>query len=407
MAETVTTETQANGDEARSGEPSDRVARLLAFHLPQFHPIPENDEWWGRGFTEWTNVARARPLYPGHEQPKLPSDLGFYDLRLPEARAAQAELARASGIEGFCYWHYWLHGRRLLERPVNEILASGEPDFPFCLGWANHSWVRRWLGGNRETFVEQRYSAEDDQEHARWLAEAFADPRYVRVGGRPLFLVFHPQHLPDPRRTTGAIREACARRGLPDPYLVGAGSPEIGMDMRSLGFDITEFHEPHLLRLPMASWDGSGKRRLLYNLKRGVPSARLKVYRYRDAFEQACAMAEAVADDYPHLPCCFSGWDNTPRRGKDGIVMVGGSPELFAEHLGRCIARVADRPAEERIVFINAWNEWAEGMYLEPDLRHGSAYLEAVARVVGRPDSPRPTGGQAVPAGVAGSGERS
>ena len=173
--------------------------RLIAFHLPQFHPIPENDLWWGAGFTEWTNVAKARPHFRGHQQPRLPADLGYYDLRLPEARAAQATLARSHGIEGFCYWHYWFHGKRLLERPVNEILTSGEPDFPFCLAWANESWSRTWLGDafDREILVEQKYSQEDDIEHARWLAEAFADPRYIRVHGRPLLVIYKPKALPD------------------------------------------------------------------------------------------------------------------------------------------------------------------------------------------------------------------
>jgi hypothetical protein len=246
------------------------------------------------------------------------------------------------------------------------------------------------MGGDvgREVLIEQGYSAEDDVAHARWLARAFADPRYFRVDGRPLFLVFHPHHIADPHRFTDALREECRRGGLADPYLVGAGSPEIAIDMRTLGFDDTEFHEPHLLRLPMAAWDGSGKRRFLYNLRRGVPHSRLKVYRYRDAFEQACDMAEAVSGDYPHLPCCFVRWDNTPRRGQNGIVMVGDTPELFAKHLRRCIARVAHRPSEQRIVFLNAWNEWAEGMHLEPGLDDGHAYLDALSSVLsvrGRP----------------------
>src|SRR5258706_12364194 len=155
------------------------LARLIAFYLPQFHPIPENDKWWGQGFTEWTNVAQARPLFPGHYQPQMPADLGFYDLRLPETRIAQAELARKYGIEGFCYWHYWFEGNRLLERPFQEVLASGEPDFPFCLAWANETWSRRWLGEERDILQEQTYSTDDEVQHARWLSAAFADSRYI------------------------------------------------------------------------------------------------------------------------------------------------------------------------------------------------------------------------------------
>src|ERR671925_1451295 len=163
------------------------AARLIAFYLPQFHPVPENDEWWGSGFTEWANVARARPAFRGHYQPHLPGELGFYDLRLPEVRAAQAELAASHGIEGFCWWHYWFEGRRLLGRPFDDVLASGEPSFPFCLAWANESWSRRWLGEERDILQEQTYSPRDDAQHARWLTRAFADQRYVRVEGRPLY----------------------------------------------------------------------------------------------------------------------------------------------------------------------------------------------------------------------------
>src|SRR5947207_622730 len=197
-----------------------KAARLLAFHLPQFHPILENDQWWGKGFTEWTNVAKSKPQFPGHDQPKLPADLGYYDLRVPEVRQRQAQLANEYGIEGFCYWHYWFNGKRLLRRPIDEILKSGKPDFPFCLAWANETWSRRWLGEEKEILIKQTYSPQDDLDHAQWLAEVFADPRYVRVNGRPVFLIYRPGDLPQPKRTTETIRSECSRRGLPEPYLL-------------------------------------------------------------------------------------------------------------------------------------------------------------------------------------------
>ncbi len=193
-------EDSGNGTSTKGCPLSNGGVRGIAFHLPQFHPIPENDEWWGKGFTEWTNVAKATPRFPGHYQPHLPADLGFYDLRLPEARAAQAELAARYGIYGFCYYHYWFSGRRLLERPVNEIWKSGEPDFPFCLCWANENWTRQWDGQNAQVLLEQHYSAADDLAHIRSLIPLFKDRRYIRVADRPLLLVYRASRLPEPEK---------------------------------------------------------------------------------------------------------------------------------------------------------------------------------------------------------------
>ena len=193
--------------------------RLIAFYLPQFHPIPENDRVWGKGFTEWTNVTKAKPLFRGHYQPHLPADLGFYDLRLPEARQAQAELAQEYGIYGFCYYHYWFNGKRLLQRPFDEVLQSGEPAFPFCLCWANEHWTRAWDGDLNGVTVEQRYSEEDDRNHIHWLLTAFRDRRYIRLNGRPLFLVYRAHDLPSPLRTTTLWREEAQKAGVGELYL--------------------------------------------------------------------------------------------------------------------------------------------------------------------------------------------
>jgi lipopolysaccharide biosynthesis protein len=340
----------------------ERLARVIAFYLPQFHPTPENDAWWGRGFTEWTNVVRAEPLFEGHYQPHLPAHLGFYDLRVPEVREKQAELARRHAIEGFCYWHYWFNGRRLLHRPFDEVLRSGKPDFPFCLAWANESWSRRWLGEEKDVLLAQTYSAEDDDRHARWLADAFADPRYLRVDGRPLFLIYHPGGLPSPESTTAAIREASLRRGLADPYLVGVSSHHQA-DWEQHGFDANLDFEPQLGVLPGPMDDG------------------LKLYDYALARRRMLARER----DYRHIPCVVVSWDNTPRRGAEGIVFINASPEAFGAGLQEAVASVQREPPERRLVFVNAWNEWAEGNHLEPDERHGLGYLEAVRRAVSSP----------------------
>ena len=348
-------------------------ARLIAFYLPQFHPIPENDAWWGKGFTEWTNVGKAKPIYRGHVQPLLPADLGFYDLRLPEAREAQAELAQQHGIEAFCYWHYWFNGKRVLERPFEEVLASGRPGFPFCLGWANESWSRSWLGDSRQIILEQTYSDADTRAHAQWLAKAFADPRYLRFSGRPLFLVYRPAKLPDPKRFTDLLRSEITRLGLPDPYLVGCDGHSFGMDMRQHGFDITEHHEPQLGVLPGAL--STSLRESLREIFKGRRKwHKAKVYRYEDARR----WMDAVRPNFPHLSGYFVGWDNTARRGRQAVVIDGATPEAVGADLRRLIDSLQDRPWEERVVFVNAWNEWAEGMYLEPDQLQGTKMLKAV-----------------------------
>ncbi len=333
-------------------------ARALAFYLPQFHPIPENDEWWGKGFTEWANVVRAEPLFPGHYQPHLPAHLGFYDLRSPETRERQAELAQAHGIEAFCYWHYWFLGKRLLSKPFDETLATGRPDFPFCLAWANEPWSRRWLGEEQEVLMKQEYSRKDDLKHARWLVDAFSDHRYLRVHGRPLFLIYRPTHLPEPERTAELIRKVTVDAGLPEPFLLGVNAFK-DIDYRTIGFDGTVDFEPRLGALGNPRQDG------------------LKVYDYREARKRM-----RLERDFPVHPSIVVSWDNTPRRGENGVVLTNSTPKTFEEGLREMVGSLLVRPFEERLLFLNAWNEWAECNHLEPDRRFGLGYLEAVRRVV-------------------------
>ena len=350
----------------------DIPARVVAFHLPQFHPIPENDRWWGAGFTEWTNAVRARPLYPGHVQPHLPADLGFYDLRLPEARAAQAALAQQYGVSAFCYWHYWFAGRRLLERPVREIIECGQPDMPFCLGWANQTWTGIWHGAPGRILVEQTYpGAADDAAHFQELLPAFTDPRYFRVHGRPVFYVFRPEEIPDPAGWCRRWREMAVSHGLGGIYLIAEMTDLLGRgvgceDPIALGFDAGVY-----VRLPA---DTSRQRALRMRLIRKLLGRGPEVYPY-------LIKPRPLPERYRAkrvYPAVYPNWDNTPRSGHDGLVLSGSRPDLFAAHVEAAVRAVADRKVDERLVFVKSWNEWAEGNYLEPDVQFGHGWLEAL-----------------------------
>lgn len=349
-----------------------RNARLIAFYLPQFYPIPENDEWWGRGFTEWTNTAKAKPLFKGHYQPHVPADLGFYDLRVPETRVAQADMAREHGIEAFCYYHYWFAGKRLLERPFSEVLASGSPDFPFCLCWANQTWTGIWHGSPNRVLIEQTYPGMDDhRRHFDALLSAFCDKRYLKVDGRPLFVVYSPMDLPDSARVLDFWRNLAAKSGFPDLFLV-AEHWESDWDPKPFGFDASVTVSLWPWRYKGVPWsDPIGKIKGKVNRWRGRP----KVVLYEKVIDSL------VADRIPGIesfPCVIPNWDNTPRSRGNGLVLHGSTPDLFRLHLRRTLDRMRDIPRERRFVFVKSWNEWAEGNHLEPDLKFGRQYLEVL-----------------------------
>ena len=351
-------------------------ARVLAFYLPQYHPVPENDEWWGAGFTEWTNTARARRLFPGHYQPHLPADLGFYDLRVPETRAAQAELARAYGVEAFVYWHYWFGGRRMLERPFTEVLATGEPDLGFALAWANQTWTGVWHGAPDRVLVEQTYPGpDDDRAHFEALRAAFEDPRYVRVDGRPLFYVFRPEQLPDAAAFVDRWQAMATEAGLGGLYLVAELSDLLGAgpifpDPFSAGFD-AGVH----VRIPVDN--GPARVALMRVLRKlGLP----EIYPYA----RRPVPRPASTPERPVYPCVYPNWDNTPRSGRRGLVAHGSTPERFRVHVEDALRRLEAMPAERRLLFVKSWNEWAEGNHLEPDQRDGHGYLEVVRDAVAR-----------------------
>ena len=354
--------------------------RLISFYLPQYHPIPENDEWWGKGFTEWTNVAKAKPLFRGHYQPHLPADLGFYDLRLLEVREKQAELAREAGIEGFCYWHYWFGGKQLLERPFNEVLASRKPDFPFCLAWANESWTGIWHGTPNRVLMEQTYPGEEDHiAHFNSLLPAFLDHRYITVDGKPLFVIYKPKYLPFPAETLNLWQELAFNAGLKGLYIVGViNDVQEGKKYKNLGFNAFT-----LSRLP---W--STKRSVAFKLLSKVFGKQKSICLYQKLFQKPFqyydfnrAPSDLVYEEdleYIYYPCVVPNWDNTPRSGLNGYVGINSSPALFKEQIVKATQRVDGYENEHRIIFIKSWNEWAEGNHLEPDQRFGHAYLQAI-----------------------------
>lgn len=356
------------------------AARAIAFYLPQFHPVPENDVWWGKGFTEWTNTAKARPLFRGHRQPHVPADLGFYDLRVAETREAQADLAGRYGIEGFCYYHYWFAGRRILERPFNEVLDSKSPDFPFCLCWANETWSGIWHGAPQRILIEQTYPGPSDHEaHFAALLPAFADPRYIRLDGKPVFLIYRPEKLPASVAMLQLWRGLAVRAALPGLHILGLSArPDwmpgpAGFDGKvDMQFIMTR---PWVSRRTPVKW--------LRN-KAEIWSGRPTVYDYAAFIERHPPTASAGEASYPSV---VHAWDNTPRSGRNGVVLSGSTPELFRRSLDAAIRLVLPRAPQHRLVFLKAWNEWAEGNHLEPDLAFGHRYLEQVGEALRRRSS--------------------
>ena len=344
-------------------------ARAIAFYLSQYHPIPENDLWWGTGFTEWTNVTRTRPSFAGHYQPHLPADFGFYDLRVPETLERQAALARSYGLHGFCYYYYWFAGKRLLERPIEAMRESGKPDFPYCFCWANENWTRRWDGKDNEVLIAQNPSPRDAEALIREVLPHFRDPRYIRVDGRPLFIVYRVGMLPDPRATAAIWRAVCRREGVGDLYLCVARTYEPG-DPSRYGFDAMVEFPPHGIMTPPVN----------QQIEFTNPAFSGFVFDYRHVVEDIL-----LRPDVPYVlhPTLVPGWDNTARRPDHANIFINGSPEIYEVWLREVVARTtASRRPEERLVFINAWNEWAEGAHLEPDQRYGHQYLQATLRAL-------------------------
>ncbi|ABG52354.1 Tetratricopeptide TPR_2 [Trichodesmium erythraeum IMS101] len=343
--------------------------RLIAFYLPQYHPIRENDKWWGKGFTEWTNVTKAQPLFEGHYQPRLPADLGFYDLRLGEVREAQAKLARKYGIYGFCYYYYWFNGKRLLERPLDDMLNNKKPDFPFCICWANENWTRRWDGLDREILIAQDYSDESYKHFAESLIPYLSDRRYICVQGRPLVLIYRIGHLPKPKKAVSIWRQVFRECGIGEVHIAGV----LGFGLENpvaLGCDSgVQFPPNSVSAVPLSASQLVGN-----NSFSGF------VYDYK---QTAINTIQEKLPDYQVFLSVMTSWDNTARRQQNATVWLNSEPEDYEFWLrGTTEKALKNYGDSENIVFINAWNEWAEGAYLEPDKKYGCAYLEATQRVL-------------------------
>lgn len=346
--------------------------RVIAIYLPQFHPFKENDEWWGKGFTEWRNVVTARPRYRGHYQPRCPKDLGFYDLRLPESRIAQANLAKEYGIFGFCYYHYWFNGKVLMEKPMKQVLESKMPDFPFMICWANENWTRAWDGRTRHILIEQKYSAEDDLEHIKYLMPYLLDDRYIRIEGKPVLAIYRSPLLPDPEKTIEIWREEAQKHGI-GLYIVRFESANQCGKQYLQGFDASVEFQP----ISKNGYRYSLVQRSINEITRrlGLDSYFASHINYRKYVDYQLENQFDV--DYKRYPCVTPMWDNSPRRKKSYFSFTNTKPEYYKKWLSGVLSKFKPFSHEENLVFINAWNEWAEGNYLEPDLKYGRSYLEA------------------------------
>jgi glycosyltransferase involved in cell wall biosynthesis len=357
----------------RDVDPANVLVKTIAFYLPQFHPIPENDVWWGKGFTEWTNVSKAVPNFEGHYQPHLPGELGFYDLRVPEVQQRQVDLAKKYGIYGFCFYYYWFSGKKLLERPLNQYLANPDFDLPFCLCWANENWTRRWDGAEHEVLIGQTHSDEEYRHFIQDSSQVFKDPRYIRVDGKPMLLVYRLNLLPNPQEAASIWREECQRLGIGEIYLVAVQSFGIA-DPRPYGFDAAVEFPPHNTNAVPIN---------LASLPITNPQFKGYIYDYKQAAQN---MMNRRAPDYTLFKAVMPSWDNTARRQNESHIAMNATPSAYKAWLEHVVRyTVQSQPEEKRFVFVNAWNEWAEGTHLEPDRRYGYAYLQATADAIQAP----------------------
>ena len=346
---------------------TDQKPLAIAFYLPQFYPCPENDRWWGKGFTEWTNVSKAKSYFEGHSAPNLPADLGFYDIRLEEVRREQGELAKKYGIFGFCYYFYWFNGKRLLEKSLDAILNERQPDMPFCLCWANETWSRRWDGSEKEILIEQKHNAETDAEIIEDLEPFFRDNRYIKIDNRPLFIIYRPSLMKDPARFIENLRKKSISKGLGNPFICTVLSFG-AIDPREFGGDFAIEFPPHAIDAE----EIDRKDLSMTSDFKGI------IYSYESVVEH---YVDSVRP-FPYFPGVMPRWDNTARKGESGHLYHGSTPQIFSAWLKSACNKTLRLNPKHPLVFINSWNEWGEGAHLEPDFRFGRRYLEAARSVL-------------------------
>ncbi len=361
--------------------------KVIAFYLPQYHPVKENNEWFGEGFTEWTNVAKAKPLFKGHDQPRIPRDLGFYDLRLPEVREKQAELAKEAGIDSFCYYHYWFgNGKVVLEKPLQEVVRLGKPEFPFCICWANHSWYKKNWNPDVKTLeqkilLEQTYPGEDDIiQHFNFLLPAFKDSRYYRVDNRLLFVIYNISGIPDFNRFKTIWNELAIKNGLPEFFFLSYTTSVNDINDDSyraadgivLDLLLNVIYKQHYTILNRI------KEKLKFFWSEFTKKPML-VFNYKDVLPY---LLDSVCQQDNVIPVIAPNWDYTPRRGAGGLILKEATPELFGKHVKQALALIEHKPESKQLVFLKSWNEWGEGNYMEPDLTYGKGYIETLGKIV-------------------------
>lgn len=361
--------------------------KVIAFYLPQYHPTPDNDEWWGKGFTEWTNVGKAAPLFKGHYQPKVPADLGYYDLRLPEVREEQTRLAKEAGVNAFCYYHYWFgNGKEELELPFDEVLRLGKPDFPFMLCWANESWHKKFwnkdgVGSSKQMLIEQTYPGPKDvEDHFYRLLPAFMDKRYLQIKGKPAFMIYCPEFIPDLRNFIESWNSLAMKNGLTGIYfMVQIRNPE---HLKNLSKYVEDYRSKGVDAVNVVRLYEAGGRFNTEKLSRRISSKiKKEIFNQPYRIDASKLIPYLLKDEEKEnyiIPTIIPNWDHTPRSQSGGIVFEKATPEIFKIQTQRALELVNNKEEDEKIIFLKSWNEWGEGNYMEPDLKFGKGFIHAL-----------------------------